>query len=113
MLTSAGIKRQVIECRAAVHECRTCGEIFIPDRYERAAKHFHGLMSWAMYEHVAHQASYGEIVEHFEELFGLAVNASEVHLFKSLMARYYQPCRKRLPNQGPIRDGPPRGRDGR
>jgi len=96
VFTPAGIKRRVIECRAAVHECRTCGTVFIPDRYERAAKHFHGLMAWAMYEHIAYQASYMEIQQRFDEYFGLFVADIEVHLFKSLMARYYRPCYRRL-----------------
>ena len=25
-----------------------CGHDFIPERYQRVAKHFHGLMSWTM-----------------------------------------------------------------
>jgi hypothetical protein len=90
VFTPAGIRRRVIECRAAVHECRTCGTVFIPDRYERVAKHFHGLMGWAMYEHVAHQASYRVVQERFAEYFGLFVADSEVHFLKSLMARYYR-----------------------
>ncbi len=96
VFTPAGIRRQVIECRAAVHECRTCRTVFIPDRYKRAAKHFHGLMGWAMYEHVAHQASYKAIQERFAEFFALVVGDSEVHFFKSLMASYYRPCSRRL-----------------
>jgi predicted RecB family nuclease len=96
VFTSGGIKRLVVECRAAVHECRACGQVFIPERYERAAKHFHGLMSWAMYQHVAHRAAHGTIKELFKEFFGLAVHESEVHHFKSLLARYYRPCYKRL-----------------
>jgi predicted RecB family nuclease len=96
VFTPGGIKRRVVECRAAVHECCTCGKCFIPERYKRAAKHFHGLMSWAMYEHVAHRAAHATIKELFAEYFGLAVCVSEVHAFKSLLARYYRPCYKRL-----------------
>jgi predicted RecB family nuclease len=96
LFTPAGIRRWVIECRALVHECRTCGTVFIPDRYERAAKHFHGLMAWAIYEHVAHQASYKEVHERFAEFFGLHVGDTEVYFFKSLMARYYRRCYRRL-----------------
>jgi predicted RNA-binding Zn-ribbon protein involved in translation (DUF1610 family) len=57
VFTASGIKRRAIECRAPVHECSGCGQIFIPDRYERLAKHFHGLMSWTMFEHVTHRIS--------------------------------------------------------
>jgi hypothetical protein len=35
----------------------------VPDRYHRLAKHFHGLMSWVMYQHVAHRLSGGTIEE--------------------------------------------------
>jgi predicted RecB family nuclease len=96
VFTPGGIRRQVIECRAAVHECRACGRVFIPDRYERAAKHLHGLMGWAMYEHVAHQASYRKVQERLAEYFGLHVSDMEVHLFKSLLARYYRQCYRLL-----------------
>jgi hypothetical protein len=96
VFTPAGIRRQVIECRAAVHECRACGKVFIPNRYERVAKHFHGLMGWAMYEHVTRQASYVAVQERLEEYFGLHVGDWEVHQFKLLMARYYRPCYRRL-----------------
>jgi predicted RecB family nuclease len=96
VFTPGGIRRRVVECRAAVHECGTCGKVFIPERYERVAKHFHGLMSWAMHQHVAHRAAYRTIRELIEEYFGLAVYESEVYHFKSLLARYYRPCYKRL-----------------
>jgi hypothetical protein len=96
VFTPGGIRRRVTVCRAAVHECRTCGTVFIPDGYERAAKHFHGLMGWAMYEHVAHQTSYKAVQERFAEFFGLQVGDSEVYFFKSLMARYYRRCYGRL-----------------
>jgi hypothetical protein len=96
VFTAGGIRRRVIECRAAVHECRTCGKVFLPNRYERVTKHFHGLMGWAMYEHVTRQASYVAIQERLEEYFGLNVGDSEVYRFKTLLARYYRPCYQRL-----------------
>jgi predicted RecB family nuclease len=96
VFTPGGIRRRVIECRAAVHECRACGQVFIPDRYERVAKHFHGMMAWAMYEHIVHQASYRTVQERFAEFFGLHVADLEVQQFKSLLARYYRPCYRRL-----------------
>jgi predicted RecB family nuclease len=96
VFTSGGIKRRVVECRTRVHECLRCGAIFIPDRYERLAKHFHGLMSWAMFEHVAHRISYGMLTETLRECFGLTVYGHELLMFGSLMARYYRPGYKRL-----------------
>ncbi|MBC7816757.1 MAG: TM0106 family RecB-like putative nuclease, partial [Planctomycetaceae bacterium] len=96
VFTSGSIKRRVIECRAPVYECRGCGRIFVPDRYERLAKHFHGLMSWAMFEHIAHRISYGILSEMLKECFGLTASRSELHMVKSLMAQYYQRGYKRL-----------------
>jgi hypothetical protein len=96
VFTNGGIKRRVIECRAAVHECRDCGRVFVPERYERLAKHFHGLMSWLMFEHVAHRISYEMLGEMVRESFGLAVCSPEVQMIKSLMARYYRPGYRRL-----------------
>jgi predicted RecB family nuclease len=96
IFTGGAIKRRVIECRGRVHQCRTCGQLFIPDRYKRLAKHFHGLMSWAMFEHVAHRISFGILEEMLKETFDLAVSRPEIHEFKSLMARCYRPGHKRL-----------------
>jgi hypothetical protein len=46
-------------------------------------------MSWAMHAHIAHRLSYGTIEDLFREFFGLSVNDSEIHMFKSLLARHY------------------------
>jgi predicted RecB family nuclease len=96
VFTRGAIKRKVIEYRAAKHECETCGAIFLPERYTRVAKHCHGLMSWAMYQHVAHRASYVALPVMLKEFFGLTASSSELHTFKSLMARYYRGTYKKL-----------------
>jgi hypothetical protein len=62
----------------------------------RFAKHYHGLMSWAAYEHVAHQVGSRTLEGKFKEFFGLAVANAEIHMFKSLMARYYQSTYRKL-----------------
>lgn len=96
VFTPSGIKRKVIECRTRVHECRGCGATFIPDRYARLAKHFHGLKSWAVYEHVAHRLPCPTVSEMLREFFGLSVCQQEVNAIKGLMAAYYRPCYRRL-----------------
>jgi predicted RecB family nuclease len=96
IFTRGGIRRRVIECRASLYQCRTCNELFIPDRYQRLAKHGHGLMSWAMYEHIAHRTSYGMLEETLKESFDLVVCGPEIHMFKTLLARYYRPGYQRL-----------------
>jgi predicted RecB family nuclease len=89
-VTAGGMRRRVIECRAKAYRCAGCGHAFVPDRHRRLAKHYHGLMSWAMYEHVAHQVSSGALKEKFREFFGVAVANAELHMFKGLMARRYR-----------------------
>jgi predicted RecB family nuclease len=96
VFTSGGIKRKVIECRTSVHRCLQCRQAFVPEKHERLDKHFHGLKSWAMYQHVAHGLSLGTIQVMFEEFFGLHIFDSEIHMFKGLMAGYYRATYRHL-----------------
>jgi hypothetical protein len=48
LMTPGGIKRKVIEFRTSVHQCRNCGEEFVPEQYQRLDKHFHGLKSYGV-----------------------------------------------------------------
>jgi predicted RecB family nuclease len=96
VFTPSGIKRIVIECRAPAHECTDCGNTFMPDKYLRAAKHSHALMSWAMFEYLAHRTSNRVLEDMFRQYFSLTVSKSEIHTFKSLMSRYYRVTYKRL-----------------
>jgi predicted RecB family nuclease len=96
VITPGGVRRKIIECRATAYRCSTCGHCFASERYYRFAKHFHGLMSWAMYEHVAHRLSAGTLEEIFRDLFGLNISDSEILMFKSLMARFYRPTYKMI-----------------
>jgi predicted RecB family nuclease len=96
VVTSGGVKRRVIEARASAYRCSSCGHCFISERYRRLAKHYHNLMSWAMYLHVAHRLSFGTLEVLFRDLFGLAVHATEIHAFKTLMATYYRVTYRRL-----------------
>lgn len=97
VFTSGGIHRKVYECRTLVHRCLKCSQEFIPEKYQRLDKHFHGLKSWAIYQHVAQRLTLGPIQSMVEEFFGLRLSRSEVHMFKTLMARYYETtCRSLL-----------------
>jgi predicted RecB family nuclease len=96
LFTRGGIRRQVIECRTSVHRCQQCGEEFVPHQHQRLDTHFHGLKSWAMYQHVAHGLSQQTIATMLEEFFGLRVNAAILHSVKGLMARHYRSTCRRL-----------------
>jgi predicted RecB family nuclease len=89
-VTPGGIQRKVIECRTSVHRCLACGHDFIPEGHARMDKHFHGLKSWALYQHVAHRISLEVVCVMISEFFGVRVHYCEGHMFKALMAGYYR-----------------------
>lgn len=91
-----GVRCRIIEYRTTVHQCLTCGEEFIPDQHQRLDRHFHGLKSWAMFQHVAYRISHETLSKMLEEFFGIRVFRTEIHMFKSLMARYYEVTYQRL-----------------
>jgi hypothetical protein len=96
VLTSTGGRRRVMEYRTSVHQCLTCGEEFIPEQYQRLDRHFHGLKSWAMFQHVAYRISLETLPKMFDEFFGIRVFSTETHMFKSLMASYYKATYQKL-----------------
>jgi uncharacterized protein with PIN domain len=107
-LTPSGIKRKVIEFRTSVHQCRQCGEVFVPEQHQRLDKHFHGLKSWTMFQHVEHRTSLETVGRMVEEFFGIHVGRNEIPMFKSLMARHYRPTYQRLLKKNPLRQPPAR-----
>ena len=96
VFTSTGVSRRVLAYRTFVYHCLTCSAEFIPDQYQRLDKHFHGLKSWAMYQHVAYRMSLETIPKMCEELFGIRIFRVETLMFKFLMARYYQAAYQKL-----------------
>jgi hypothetical protein len=73
-----------------------CGLCFLPEVYQRLDRHFHGLKSWAMYQHIVHLVSLQGVRDMIEEVFGLRFDRVEVNMFKDLMARYYKLAYDRL-----------------
>ena len=92
----SGMKRWVTRFTTAWHSCGSCGKRFLPREYLRLDEHFHSLKSWAMYEHVAHRASFANIAETITECFRMPVFAPDVFTFKPLLARYYADTYKQL-----------------
>jgi hypothetical protein len=96
VVTPGAIRRKVIEVRAAAYQCGQCGQSFIPDSYDRLAKHFHGLMSWSVYHQITHRLGLRSLVAFFHDVFGLYVNPAEFLAFRSLLARTYRKTYKSL-----------------
>jgi len=88
-ITRSGIKRWVTRFTTSWHQCSGCGRRFLPRDYLRLDAHFHSLKSWAMYEHVAHRASFGNITQKIQDYFGFPVFNPDVLSFKLLLSQYY------------------------
>jgi hypothetical protein len=95
VFTLGGIKRRVIACRSSVHRCQQCGEEFVPQRHLRLDKHYHGLKSWAMYQHVAHRLSLHTIQVMLEEFFGIRIHADECSMSVWSERRNFQKLERR------------------
>ena len=89
-VSESGIRRQVILHKAALHYCSECHGYFLPPRYKRAAKHYHTLTSWAMYQYVVHRVSFEMLEDMLKECFNLTISHIEIHMLTSLLARYYR-----------------------
>ena len=89
-ITSGGIRRFVTRYTTTHHRCTACKERFLPRDYLRLATHCHSLKSWAMYQHVVHRVSLGNVAEMTKEFFGLPVTDPDVQGFKVLMAHHYE-----------------------
>src|SRR4029078_13050490 len=57
--------------------------------YQRLDKHFHGLKSWLIFQHVNYRISLGMLPKMTEELFGIRIFNNEIFMIKSLMTNYY------------------------
>jgi predicted RecB family nuclease len=78
------------------HRCSGCEMRFLPHDYLRLDAHFHSLKSWAMYEHVAHRASFSNITQKIQDYFGFPVFNPDVLSFKRLLSQYYAETYQRL-----------------
>ena len=88
--SESGIRRQVIHCTTRLHTCRDCHTAFLPERYKRREKHFHGLKSWVMYQHVVHRISLSSLPSMLQDCFALHVLSDELYTIRSLMAQRYR-----------------------
>jgi predicted RecB family nuclease len=94
--TRAGIRKFVTRATTSYHRCVACNKRFRPVEYLRLEEHYHGLKSWAMYEHVAHRTSLPSVADTIKECFGLPVDTADVSRFKVRMASYYEGTYKRV-----------------
>jgi predicted RecB family nuclease len=90
VITPGAIRRKVIEVRTVAYRCTRCERCFIPERYERLARHFHGFMSWFAYQHITHRLGVISLAALFHEIFGIRVRFWEFMDFRHLLVHRYR-----------------------
>jgi hypothetical protein len=93
---SGGIKRWVTRYTAPIHTCLDCGMKPVPLRHRKQKMFGHGLMAWAMQQHVSNRINYENIAKTINDSFGIPVGASRIYKFKQALARYYEPAYRKL-----------------
>jgi len=96
VVTPGAVKRKITEFRAVAYRCSRCERCFVSDRYHRLARHFHGFMSWFVYQQVTQRLGVKSLAALFRETFGIQVNWWEFLHFRHLLARYYRSTYRRL-----------------
>ena len=96
LFTSSAVKRRVFTYHTTVHQCTACGHEFVPEEHERLDRHFHSLKSFVIYLHVGHRLSLETAGKILAELFGIQLLIRDIHMFKSLMARFYRHAYRKI-----------------
>lgn len=89
-ITKMSVRRVVKELAAYKYHCTECGKDYFPEQYMKMFKYGHSLKSWAMYEYVAHRATFKGLEGTFRDLFGLPVCFQHIQIIKRIMANFYQ-----------------------
>jgi uncharacterized protein YprB with RNaseH-like and TPR domain len=95
--TQSGVRRWVVEYHSSLYYCQKCKKNFIPQEYKDIKyKYGHNIMCWTIYEHIVHKQSFRQIEATLYELFGLRIDKSNVHIFKSYINEYYRETFQKL-----------------
>ncbi len=89
--SKSGVKRWITQLNSNLFYCVRCKKPFIPLWYKSVdRKCGHNLMAWTMYQHIVKGQSFRQISTDFNEIFGLSIDKSSAHIFKSYIMDYYQ-----------------------
>ncbi|MGJ4960362.1 TM0106 family RecB-like putative nuclease [Bradyrhizobium sp. HKCCYLRH2015] len=104
VFTPGAIRRKVIEFKTAAYRCEGCHKCFVPERYDRLKRYFHGLMCWFAYQHITHRLGIKSLAALFYETFGVRINFWEFADFRHLLVCKYRETYNKLLKQ--LLDGP-------
>ena len=89
--SKSGVRRWIVQYLSNLFYCSRCKKSFVPIWYKSIDKKYgHDLMSWTMYQHIVKGQSFRQVASDFHEIFGLSVEKSNVHTFKSYIMEYYR-----------------------
>jgi predicted RecB family nuclease len=91
--TRTGVKRWVIKYVTRRYYCAKCKKTFLPDEYPKQGqgpKFGNGLLSWAIYSHVALRVSFEDFREALNDVFGYRFSWGILAHIKPVMANRYK-----------------------
>lgn len=89
--SKSGVRRWIVQLQSNRFHCVRCKKSFIPEWYKSIySKYGHNLIAWTMYQHIVKGQSFRQIAADFDEVFGLNIEKSSAHIFKSYIMDYYQ-----------------------
>jgi predicted RecB family nuclease len=103
--TSSGVKRWIIRYGSMQYQCGYCEKTFMAVQYRAADSRLgNNLCSWAIFQHIALRASYVDVAQSLNDLFGFSFRLGFFNRVKPFMANKHQATYQRLKNK--LRRGP-------
>jgi len=88
-ISTGGIKRWVIHYRTPFHRCNDCDKAFVPQTFKNKTRFGHGLMSWAIDQHVGNRITFQNLEKTVKDYFSLPVDYTRFYDLKTYAAEYY------------------------
>ena len=87
---SSSVKRWVVLYRTQFHQCDDCKKRFIAPSYASKKRFGHNLISWTIYQHVAHRIPLRQLQIMIRECFDIRLQYKDIHSFKAIAVQYYK-----------------------
>jgi predicted RecB family nuclease len=94
--SATGVKRWVIRYHTGRQQCLVCRKSFLAAGYPTGDKSGHGLLSWAVYQHVGLRQSYCDVASSINDLFGYSFSETIGRRAQSYLAEIYRTTRDRM-----------------
>jgi predicted RecB family nuclease len=88
-ISAGGIRRWIIHYRTPYHRCNDCDKGFVPRTFRNKTRFGHGLMSWAMDQHIGNRITFQNLEKTVKDYFSLPVDYTRFYDLKTYAAEYY------------------------